>query len=171
MWAVSQSSTIFRLTTSSLQYMKYGMDRLDAIRPLSRWPTFRVCARPPSNSASPSGVTRLIAALEERLGARLCTATTRRWRADRRRRALSGTRQADILAMSRAEGSAQGERTGRSGVEKKRAVGLGAIGFGRASMSARDVGLLTRYPRSRVNCDCRTACSSGPKTCPISRSG
>ena len=54
------------------------MDRLDAMRPSSPSPTS--AASPPrcaDSGLSPSGVTRLVAALEDRLGARLLQRTTR----------------------------------------------------------------------------------------------
>ena len=76
---------------------------------------------------SPSGVTRLIAALEDRLGARLLQRTTRQVAlTDVGARYLERVRR--ILAdVEEAEGSAQAERTRPSG----RLVVSAPIGFGR----------------------------------------
>src|SRR6476660_3696500 len=91
---------------------------------------------------SPSGVTRLIAALEERLGARLLQRTTRQV-------ALTdvGARYLErcmrILAdVEEAEGSAQAERTRPGG----RLVVSAPIGFGRLHVSPVMSAYLTRYP-------------------------
>jgi DNA-binding transcriptional LysR family regulator len=57
------------------------MDRIDAMQAFVAWPTFRGLRRRPAKlGLSPSGVTRLIAALEDRLGARLLQRTTRQVR-------------------------------------------------------------------------------------------
>src|SRR3984893_2362785 len=91
---------------------------------------------------SPSGVTRLIAALEDRLGARLLQRTTRQV-------ALTdiGARYPErvrpILAdVEEAEGSAQAERTQPNG----RLVVSAPIGFGRLHVSPVMSAYLKRYP-------------------------
>ena len=91
---------------------------------------------------SPSGVTRLIAALEERLGARLLQRTTRQVAlTDVGARYLERVRR--ILAdVEEAEGSAQAERTRPSG----RLVVSAPIGFGRLHVSPVMSAYLTRYP-------------------------
>src|SRR6202521_3534697 len=80
---------------------------------------------------SPSGVTRLIAALEDRLGARLLQRTTRSVTlTDVGARYLERIRR--ILAdVEEAEGSAEGERTRPSG----RLVVSAPVGFGRLHVS------------------------------------
>jgi DNA-binding transcriptional LysR family regulator len=91
---------------------------------------------------SPSGVTRLIAALEDRLGARLLQRTTRQVTlTDVGARYLERARR--ILAdVEEAEGSAQAERTRPSG----RLVVSAPIGFGRLHVSPVMTAYLTRYP-------------------------
>src|SRR5260370_27783538 len=91
---------------------------------------------------SPSGVTRLIAALEERLGARLLQRTTRQVAlTDVGARYLERVRR--ILAdVEEAEGSAQAERTRPSG----RLVVSAPIGFGRLHVSAVMSAYLKRHP-------------------------
>ena len=91
---------------------------------------------------SPSGVTRLIAALEDRLGARLLQRTTRQVAlTDVGARYLERVRR--ILAdVEEAEGSAQAERTRPSG----RLVVSAPIGFGRLHVSPVMSAYLTRYP-------------------------
>ena len=91
---------------------------------------------------SPSGVTRLIAALEERLGARLLQRTTRSVTlTDIGRRYLERARR--ILAdVEEAEGSAQDERTRPSG----RLVVSAPVGFGRLHVSPVMSAYLKRYP-------------------------
>jgi DNA-binding transcriptional LysR family regulator len=91
---------------------------------------------------SPSGVTRLIAALEGRLGARLLQRTTRQVALtdvgarylERARRILSD--------VEEAEAAAEGERTRPSG----RMVVSAPIGFGRLHVSPVMTAYLTRYP-------------------------
>jgi DNA-binding transcriptional LysR family regulator len=80
---------------------------------------------------SPSGVTRLIAALEDRLGARLLQRTTRSVAlTDAGTRYLERARR--ILAeVEEAEGAAEGERTRPSG----RLIVSAPIGFGRLHVS------------------------------------
>jgi DNA-binding transcriptional LysR family regulator len=91
---------------------------------------------------SPSGVTRLIAALEDHLGARLLQRTTRSLTlTDVGARYLERIRQ--ILAdVEEAEGSAQDERTRPGG----RLVVSAPVGFGRLHVSAVMSAYLTRYP-------------------------
>jgi DNA-binding transcriptional LysR family regulator len=90
---------------------------------------------------SPSGVTRLIAALEDRLGARLLQRTTRSVTlTDVGARYLERARR--ILAdVQEAEGSVEGERTRPSG----RLVVSAPIGFGRLHVSPVMSAYLTRY--------------------------
>jgi DNA-binding transcriptional LysR family regulator len=91
---------------------------------------------------SPSGVTRLIAALEDRLGARLLQRTTRSVTlTDIGTRYLERARR--ILAdVEEAEGSAEGERTRPSG----RLVVSAPVGFGRLHVSPVMSAYLKRYP-------------------------
>ena len=91
---------------------------------------------------SPSGVTRLIAALEQRLGARLLQRTTRSVTlTDIGTRYLERARR--ILAdVEEAEGSAQDERTRPSG----RLVVSAPVGFGRLHVSPVMSAYLKRYP-------------------------
>ena len=91
---------------------------------------------------SPSGVTRLIAALEQRLGARLLQRTTRQVAlTDVGARYLERVRR--ILSdVEEAEGSAQDERTRPSG----RLVVSAPIGFGRLHVSPVMSAYLARYP-------------------------
>src|ERR1022692_479959 len=91
---------------------------------------------------SPSGVTRLIAALEDRLGARLLQRTTRKVAlTDVGARYLERVRR--ILAdVEEAEGAAEGERTRPSG----RLVVSAPVGFGRLHVSPVMSAYLTRFP-------------------------
>jgi DNA-binding transcriptional LysR family regulator len=91
---------------------------------------------------SPSGVTRLIAALEDRLGARLLQRTTRRVAlTDAGVRYLERARR--ILGdVEEAEGSVESERTRPSG----RLVVSAPIGFGRLHVAPVMSSYLTRYP-------------------------
>jgi DNA-binding transcriptional LysR family regulator len=91
---------------------------------------------------SPSGVTRLIAALEEHLGARLLQRTTRSVAlTDVGSRYLERARR--ILAdVEEAEGSAQDERTRPGG----RLVVTAPVGFGRLHVSPVMSEYLKRYP-------------------------
>ena len=112
-------------------------------RPSSRWPTARVL-RPPRESSklSPSAVTRLVAALEERLGARLLQRTTRSVTlTDAGARYLERARR--ILAdVEEAERAAESERTRPSG----RLVVSAPVGFGRLHVSPVMSAYLKRYP-------------------------
>jgi len=114
------------------------MDRLDAMHAfvaVADLQGFAPAAR--KLGLSPSGVTRLIAALEERLGARLLQRTTRKVAlTDVGARYLERARR--ILAdVEEAESSAEGERTRPSG----RLVVSAPIGFGRLHVSP----VMSRY--------------------------
>ncbi len=119
------------------------MDRIDAMQAfvaVADLQGFAPAAR--KLGLSPSGVTRLIAALEERLGARLLQRTTRQVAlTDVGARYLERVRR--ILAdVEEAEGSAQAERTRPSG----RLVVSAPIGFGRLHVSPVMSAYLTHYP-------------------------
>jgi DNA-binding transcriptional LysR family regulator len=92
---------------------------------------------------SPSAVTRLIAALEERLGARLLQRTTRQVAlTDVGTNYLERARR--ILAdVEEAEGAAEGERTRPSG----QLVVSAPVGFGRRHVSPIMSAYLKRYPQ------------------------
>lgn len=98
---------------------------------------------------SPSGVTRLIAALEERLGARLLQRTTRSVTlTDAGSRYLERARR--ILSdVEEAESAAEGERTRPGG----RLVISAPVGFGRLHVSPVTSAYLKRYPE--VSADLR----------------
>jgi DNA-binding transcriptional LysR family regulator len=119
------------------------MDRLDAMQAfvaVADLEGFAPAAR--KLGLSPSGVTRLIAALEERLGARLLQRTTRSVTlTDAGTRYLERVRR--ILAdVEEAEGSAEGERTRPIG----RLVVSAPIGFGRLHVSPVMSRYLAHYP-------------------------
>ena len=119
------------------------MDRIDAMQAfvaVADLQGFAPAAR--KLGLSPSGVTRLIAALEQRLGARLLQRTTRSVTlTDIGRRYLERARR--ILAdVEEAEGSAQDERTRPSG----RLVVSAPVGFGRLHVSPVMSAYLKRYP-------------------------
>ena len=119
------------------------MDRIDAMQAfvaVADLQGFAPAAR--KLGLSPSGVTRLIAALEDRLGARLLQRTTRQVAlTDVGARYLERVRR--ILAdVEEAEGSAQAERTRPSG----RLVVSAPIGFGRLHVSPVMSAYLTHYP-------------------------
>jgi DNA-binding transcriptional LysR family regulator len=119
------------------------MDRIDAMQAfvaVADLQGFAPAAR--KLGLSPSGVTRLIAALEDRLGARLLQRTTRSVTlTDVGARYLERARR--ILAdVEEAEGSAHAERTRPSG----RLVVSAPIGFGRLHVSPVMSAYLTRYP-------------------------
>src|SRR5271156_5661596 len=119
------------------------MDRLDAMQAfvaVADLGGFAPAAR--KLGLSPSGVTRLIAALEERLGARLLQRTTRKVAlTDVGTRYLERVRR--ILAdVEEAEASAEGERTRPSG----RLAVSAPIGFGRLHVSPVMSAYLMRYP-------------------------
>jgi DNA-binding transcriptional LysR family regulator len=119
------------------------MDRIDAMRAfvaVSDLQGFAPAAR--KLGLSPSGVTRLIAALEDRLGARLLQRTTRSVAlTDIGARYLERAR--GILAdIEEAEESVEGERTRPSG----RLVVSAPVGFGRLHVSSIMSEYLKRYP-------------------------
>src|SRR5579872_1764894 len=98
---------------------------------------------------SPSGVTRLIAGLEGRLGARLLQRTTRSVAlTDAGARYLERAR-AILADVGEAEGSIKDERSRPSG----RLVVSAPIGFGRLHVSPMVSEYLRRYPE--VSCDLR----------------
>src|SRR3954464_10851034 len=118
------------------------MDRIDAMQAfvlVADLRGFAPAARKLGLSAS--GVTRLVAALEERVGARLLQRTTRSVTlTDVGARYLERARR--ILAdIEEAETSAQDERTRPSG----RLVVSAPIGFGRLHVSPLMSAYLTRY--------------------------
>src|ERR1700730_6634223 len=119
------------------------MDRIDAMQAfvaVADLQGFAPAAR--KLGLSPSGVTRLIAALEGRLGARLLQRTTRSVTlTDIGTRYLERARR--ILAdIEEAESSAEGERTRPSG----RLVVSAPVGFGRLHVSPVMSAYLKRHP-------------------------
>src|SRR5258705_4206930 len=119
------------------------MDRLDAMQAFVAVPDLQGSAPGARKlGLAPSGVTRLIAALEEHLGARLLQRTTRSVTlTDVGTRYLERVRR--ILAdVEEAEGSAEGERTRPSG----RLVVSAPVGFGRLHVSPIMSAYLMRYP-------------------------
>ena len=119
------------------------MDRIDAMQAfvaVADLQGFAPAAR--KLGLSPSGVTRLIAALEDRLGARLLQRTTRSVTlTDVGTRYLERVRR--ILGdVEEAEGSAQDERTRPNG----RLVVSAPVGFGRLHVSLVMSTYLKRYP-------------------------
>ncbi len=119
------------------------MDRIDAMQAfvaVADLQGFAAAAR--KLGMSPSGLTRLIAALEERLGARLLQRTTRSVTlTDAGARYLERARR--ILAdVEEAERAAEGERTKPGG----RLVVSAPLGFGRLHVSPVVSAYLTRYP-------------------------
>jgi DNA-binding transcriptional LysR family regulator len=119
------------------------MDRIDAMEALVAVADnkgFAPAAR--KLGLSPSGVTRLIAALEERLGARLLQRTTRQVSlTDVGARYLERARR--VLAdIEEAERGVEGERSRPSG----RLVVSAPVGFGRLHVSPVMSEYLTRYP-------------------------
>jgi DNA-binding transcriptional LysR family regulator len=124
------------------------MDRIDAMQAfvaVADLQGFAPAAR--KLGLSPSGVTRLIAALEERLGARLLQRTTRQVTlTDVGARYLARARR--ILAdVEEAESSAEGERTKPGG----RLVVSAPNGFGRLHVSPVVSAYLKRYPEVAVD--------------------
>src|SRR3954453_13938736 len=126
------------------------MDRFDAMQAFVAVADLRGFAPAARKlGMSPSGVTRLIAALEERLGARLLQRTTRQVTlTDAGARYLERARR--ILSdVEEAESAAEGERTrpgGRLGVSAPN-------GFGRLHVSPVVSAYLQRYPE--VSADLR----------------
>jgi DNA-binding transcriptional LysR family regulator len=126
------------------------MDRIDAMQAfvtVADLGGFAPAAR--KLGLSPSGLTRLIAALEQRLGARLLQRTTRSVTlTDAGTRYLVRVRR--ILAdVEEAEGAAEGEQTRPGG----RLVISAPVGFGRLHVSPVVTAYLKRYPD--VSCDLR----------------
>jgi len=126
------------------------MDRIDAMQAfvtVADLKGFAPAAR--KLGMSPSGVTRLIAALEERLGARLLQRTTRQVAlTDAGARYLERARR--ILGdVEEAESAAEGERTRPGG----RLVVSAPNGFGRLHVSPVVSAYLQRYPE--VSADLR----------------
>ncbi|THD57267.1 MAG: LysR family transcriptional regulator [Bradyrhizobium sp.] len=126
------------------------MDRIDAMQAfvaVADLQGFAPAAR--KLGLSPSGVTRLIAALEDRLGARLLQRTTRSVAlTDVGARYLQRAR-AILADVEEAEGSVQDERSRPSG----RLVVSAPIGFGRLHVSPVMSEYLKRYPE--VSCELR----------------
>ena len=119
------------------------MDRIDAMQAFVAVADLRGFAPAARKlGLSPSGVTRLIAALEDRLGARLLQRTTRQVTlTDVGARYLERARR--ILAdVEEAESSAEGERTRPGG----RLVVSAPNGFGRLHVSPVVSAYLKRYP-------------------------
>src|SRR5882724_9258907 len=119
------------------------MDRIDAMQAfvaVADLQGFAPAAR--KLGLSPSAVTRLVAALEQRLGARLMQRTTRKVAlTDAGARYLERARR--ILAdVEEAESSAEGEQTRPGG----RLVVSAPVGFGRLHVSAVMSAYLQRYP-------------------------
>jgi DNA-binding transcriptional LysR family regulator len=119
------------------------MDRIDAMQAFVAVADLRGFAPAARKlGLSPSGVTRLVAALEDRLGARLLQRTTRSVTlTDVGARYLERIRR--ILAdVEEAEASAEGERNRPSG----RLVVSAPVGFGRLHVSPLMSAYLMRYP-------------------------
>jgi DNA-binding transcriptional LysR family regulator len=126
------------------------MDRIDAMQAFVTVADLRGFAPAARKlGMSPSGVTRLIAALEERLGARLLQRTTRQVAlTDAGARYLERARR--ILSdVEEAESAAEGERTRPGG----RLVVSAPNGFGRLHVSPVVSAYLQRYPE--VSADLR----------------
>ena len=126
------------------------MDRFDAMQAfvaVADLQGFAPAAR--KLGLSPSGVTRLVAALEERLGARLLQRTTRKVAlTDAGARYLERARRI-LTDVEEAEGSAEGEQTRPGG----RLVVSAPVGFGRLHVSPVVSAYLERYPE--VSADLR----------------
>ena len=119
------------------------MDRIDAMQAfvaVADLQGFAPAAR--KLGLSPSGVTRLIAALEDRLGARLLQRTTRSVTlTDAGARYLVRARRI-LTDVEEAESAAEGERTRPGG----RLTISAPIGFGRIHVSPVASAYLKRYP-------------------------
>ena len=126
------------------------MDRIDAMQAfvaVADLQGFAPAAR--KLGLSPSGVTRLIAALEDRLGARLLQRTTRSVTlTDAGARYLARARRI-LTDVEEAESAAEGERTRPGG----RLTISAPIGFGRIHVSPVVSAYLKRYPE--VSADLR----------------
>jgi DNA-binding transcriptional LysR family regulator len=121
------------------------MDRLDAMQAFVAVADLRGFAPAARKlGLSPSAVTRLVAALEDRLGARLLQRTTRSVTlTDTGTRYLERIRRV-LSDVEEAEGSAQAERTQPSG----RLVVSAPLGFGRLHVSPVMSAWLKRYPEA-----------------------
>ncbi len=145
------------------------MDRLDAMHVFVTVADLRGFAPAARKlQLSPSAVTRMIAALEEHLGARLLQRTTRQVSlTDVGTRYLERARR--ILAdVEEADGSAREERNRPSG----RLVVSAPVGFGRLHVGPIMTAYLKRYPE--VVCGiagCRTTSSIWWKTLSMPRCG
>src|ERR1700742_1005568 len=119
------------------------MDRIDAMQAFVAVADLRGFAPAARRlGLSPSGVTRLIAALEERLGARLLQRTTRQVAlTDAGARYLERVRRT-LADVEEAESAAEGERTRPRG----RLVVSAPFGFGRLHVSPALSAYLKRYP-------------------------
>ncbi|MDB5580864.1 MAG: LysR family transcriptional regulator, partial [Bradyrhizobium sp.] len=119
------------------------MDRIDAMQAFIAVADLRGFAPAARKlGLSPSGVTRLIAALEDRLGARLLQRTTRSVTlTDVGARYLKRIR-AILADVEEAEGAVEGERIRPSG----RLTVSAPVGFGRLHVSPVMSAWLTRYP-------------------------
>src|SRR2546430_17006688 len=126
------------------------MDRIDAMQAfvtVADLGGFAPAAR--KLGLSPSGLTRLIAALEQRLGARLLQRTTRSVTlTDAGARYLERVRRI-ITDVEEAEGAVEGERTKPSG----RLVVSAPVGFGRLHVAPMVSAYLKRYPEA--SCELR----------------
>jgi DNA-binding transcriptional LysR family regulator len=119
------------------------MDRIDAMQAFVAVADLRGFAPAARKlGLSPSGVTRLVAALEDRLGARLLQRTTRSVTlTDVGARYLERIRRI-LTDIEEAEASVEGERTRPSG----RLVVSAPVGFGRLHVSPLMSAYLTRFP-------------------------
>jgi DNA-binding transcriptional LysR family regulator len=119
------------------------MDRIDAMQAFVAVADLRGFAPAARKlGLSPSGVTRLVAALEDRLGARLLQRTTRSVTlTDVGTRYLERIRRI-LTDIEEAEASVEGERTRPSG----RLVVSAPVGFGRLHVSPLMSAYLTRFP-------------------------
>src|ERR1700694_4047427 len=119
------------------------MDRIDAMQAFVAVADLRGFAPAARRlGLSPSGVTRLIAALEDRLGARLLERTTRSGAPDDVGARYLGRVRRIRADVEEAEDSAEGERTRPSG----RLVVSAPVGFGRLHVSPVMSAYLKRYP-------------------------
>src|SRR3981189_1679049 len=126
------------------------MDRIDAMQAFVAVPDlqgFAPAAR--KLGLSPSGLTRLIAALEERLGARLLQRTTRSVTLTDIGAPYLGRARRLLADVEEAERAAEGEQTRPGG----RLVVSAPLGFGRLHVSPVMSAYLQRYPE--VSCELR----------------
>src|SRR5438034_11521521 len=142
-WAFPEFKQSMELTLHYCWICNSGLARIDARQAFVAVADLRGFAPAARKlGQSPSGITRLIAALEERLGARLLQRTTRQVTlTDAGSRYLERARR--ILAdIEEAEGSVEGERTRPGG----RLVVSAPIGFGRLHVSPVMSAYLKRSP-------------------------